>query len=108
MFTLRPAEELDVILAQTELPPGLFAAQVTQSDVGGGLALHSEALTCLVERLGVAPENILVVADTEFILRPAQALGMVRCGVLGGLGQPQDLHDVDLLIDSLQALREYL
>ncbi len=108
LFTLRPAEELDIILDRAELPPGLFAAQVTQSDVGGGLALHSEALTRLVERLGVPPENILVVADTEFILRPAQALGMVRCGVLGGLGQPQDFHDVDLLLDSLQDLREHL
>ncbi len=108
LLTLRPAQELQALVEHTHLPLGAFAATVTQDDVGGGLAFHSDALQLLLDRLGVSPDRILVVADTEFLLRPAQALGAVRCGMLGGLGAPENFRDVDLVVASPEELQEHL
>ncbi len=107
LMTLRPCAEVDAFLQQSPLPFPLFAA-VTTGEKSNGAGAQNDAVSTLCKELGLNPSSVLVVSDSPMKLRPAQAIGAVQCGVLGGLGRAGDFGDVDLLVADLGELRSWL
>ena len=107
LLTTRPRREVDCFLEKVGLPPTLFGS-ITAQDISGAYASPSETLAQSVKELGVTPGQVLVVGDSEWKLRPAQASGAVRCGVLGGLANESDFAGADLVITDLSELRAWL
>lgn len=107
LLTTRPRHEVDRFLERVGLPSTLFAAITAQNDPRTPTS-PSEALAQSVGQLGVTPSQVLMVADSEWKLRPAQASGAVRCGVLGDLSVESDFAGADLVISDLAELRNWL
>ena len=107
LLTTRPRREVDCFLEKAGLPPTLFGSMTAQES-SGGHASPSEALAQSLKELGVTPGQVLVVGDSEWKLRPAQASGAVRCGVLGTLAVESDFAGADLVITDLAELRAWL
>ena len=107
LLTTRPRREVDCFLEKVGLPPTLFGS-ITAQEISGAYASPSETLAQSVKELDVTPGQVLVVGDSEWKLRPAQASGAVRCGVLGGLANESDFAGADLVITDLSELRAWL
>ncbi len=107
IITNRSLEEVQTFLQQASLPAELFTAMVT-ADALRSLAPASEALQQGVAAIGHAPDECLVVNDTTVYLRTAQAMDMIACGVLCGLGTEDDLADADLILECTPELQEWL
>lgn len=107
LLTTRPRTDVDCFLTRSGFAPGTFSAITAQDDPHSVLS-PSEALSQTMAAMDVTPSQVLMVGDSEWKLRPAQALGAVRCGLLGGLGRDIDFIDTDLLLHNLSDLRQYL
>lgn len=107
LLTTRPRTDVDCFLSRSGFAPGTFSAITAQDDPHSVLS-PSEALAQTMTAMDVTPGQVLMVGDSEWKLRPAQALGAVRCGLLGGLGRDIDFIDTDLLLHDLSDLRHYL
>lgn len=107
LLTSRPRPDVDCFLERAGLPSTLFSS-LTAQDNPRSATSPSEALALAVKEMGVTPDQVLMVGDSEWKLRPAQASGAVRCGVLGGLAVASDFADADLLLDNFAELRTWL
>ncbi len=107
IVTNRSLEEVQTFLRQAGLSEELFAAMIT-ADALRSLAPASEALQQGVAAIGHASDECLVVNDTTVYLRTAQAMDMITCGVLCGLGTEDDLADADLILECTPELQEWL
>jgi len=107
LLTNRARSDVECFLEKSGLPAGLFAA-VTAQDDSRSRPSPSEALAQSMKALNVTPGQVLMVGDSEWKLRPAQAAGAVRCGLLGGLAAASDFADADLVLENLNELRAWL
>ncbi|MCB0129952.1 MAG: hypothetical protein KDD78_03855, partial [Caldilineaceae bacterium] len=72
------------------------------------LVPNSEALVLAAERMAVEPMNVLVVSDSDPILRSGSATGTATAGVLCGLDHADDLQSADLVLATTAELVEWL
>jgi phosphoglycolate phosphatase len=86
---------------------GLFDAIVTRED-GRRLKPHPEPVLLAAQRLGLAPQDCLMVGDTAVDIQAGGAAGARTVGVLCGFGQARDLADADLLLPTTAALADLL
>ncbi len=86
---------------------GLFDAIVTREDVRR-LKPHPEPVLLAAQRLGLAPQDCLMVGDTAVDIQAGGAAGARTVGVLCGFGQARDLADADLLLPTTAALADLL
>ena len=107
LISTRGRAEVERFLHCCGLDPRWFATAVTHEDVRN-LLPHSDGLVCVAERLGLAPEQLLMVSDTDVNLRTARAMEMATAGVLSGLGCADNLREADLLASSVAELTEWL
>jgi HAD superfamily hydrolase (TIGR01509 family) len=106
VVTSRSRREADAFLAQYGLSD-IFHAVVTRSDVRR-LKPHPMPVRMAADKLGVPPEQCVMVGDTGVDMRSAQAAGALMIGVLCGFGEMNDFEDADLVIDSPAQLGEWL
>ena len=107
LLTNRSRNEIDRFLERVGLLPTIFGSITAQDDPRAHTS-PTEALTQSMKALGVTPSQVLMVADSEWKLRPAEAFGVVRCGVLGTLSIDSDFAGADLVISDLAELRAWL
>ncbi|MCL4831966.1 MAG: AI-2E family transporter [Caldilineaceae bacterium] len=107
LLTSRPRADVDCFLERAGLSPTLFSAITAQADPRSATS-PSEALALAMKGMGVTAGQVIVVGDSEWKLRPAQAFGAVRCGVLGGLAVASDFADADLVLEDLGELADWL
>lgn len=107
ILTTRPRAAVDCFLERSGFAPNTFSAITAQNNPRAILS-PSEALAQTMAALQVTPRQVLMVGDSEWKLRPAQALGAARCGLLGGLGHDNDFADADLVLHNLTELRQWL
>ena len=107
LITARDRRSLRTFLSNADLNDKLFEFVLAREDVRN-LLPHSEGLLALTELLQIPPAQILVVSDTDTNLRAGRAMGMAVAGVLGGLGEAEDMDETDLTLRSLSELEEWL
>lgn len=107
LLTTRPRAEVDCFLEKSGLPPALFSV-ITARETPRDTATPSEALAQSVKALGLTAGEVLMVGDSEWKLRPAQASGAVRCGFMGGMASESDFAGADLVVEELSELRGWL
>lgn len=107
LITTRPRAEVDCFLEKSGLPAALFSV-ITARETTRDTATPSEALAQSVKALGLTAGEVLMVGDSEWKLRPAQASGAVRCGFMNGLTTESDFAGADLVVDELSELRGWL
>ena len=98
-WTIVTSADLDLARARLQAAGIEYSSIVTRDEVTHGKP-HPEPFLLGAERVGVAPENCLVVEDTQAGVDSGRAAGAVTAG-LGRL-------DADLLIDDLVHLRRLL
>jgi len=89
LFTINGSKATSHILRSFRLKR-FFDAIVTREDVGKVKpdAMHLEAV---LNKLGVKPENTLVVGDSIVDMESARTLGAFAVGVITGLSSPEEL-----------------
>ncbi len=107
LVTTRQRAQVDEFLARVELDQGTFDTIITRDDVRN-LQPHSEALLLAAQEMGLEPENILVVCDTDGSLRSGGAANMATSGVLGGLSEAEDFSSADLVLSTPGELTDWL
>jgi phosphoglycolate phosphatase-like HAD superfamily hydrolase len=107
LVTTRRREELDQFLAHAGLDPNTFDTIVSREDVRN-LQPHSEALLLAAEQMDLAPENVLVVCDSDGSLRSGGAANMATGGILGGLSEADDFTSADLVLSAPGELTDWL
>ena len=70
----------------------------------------AQPLLFAAERLGVAPENILMVGDTTVDIKTGKRAGSQTLGVLCGFGTEKELirEEADLILPSTADLKDLL
>ena len=106
IVSTRTAAEVQVYLEQQGLA-GYFAV-VAGSDSTARIKPHPQPILWAAGRLGVSPENVVMVGDTEADVRSAQAAGALAVGVLCGFGDRADLKQADLVLASAADLAGWL
>ena len=107
LVTTRSQSAIDELSRTSGLNQELFNIVVTRENVRN-LLPHSEALILAAETIGVELHSVLVISDSDPILRVAAAAGMATAGVLCGLGQENDLQNTDLILGAAPELTEWL
>ncbi|RLT38812.1 MAG: AI-2E family transporter [Chloroflexi bacterium] len=107
LLTARPRAEVDCFLKKAGLPVTLFGVIAAQDDPRSSTS-PSESFAQSVKALGVTASEVLMVGDSEWKLRPAQASGAVRCAVLSPQTVESDFAGADLTISNVTELREWL
>jgi phosphoglycolate phosphatase len=106
IVSTRTAAEVQVYLAQQGLA-GMFLI-VAGSDSTERIKPHPQPILWAAGRLGVSPENVVMVGDTGADVRSAQAAGALAVGVLCGFGDRADLKQADLVLASTADLAGWL
>ena len=106
VVTSRSRREANAFLAQYGLSD-LFQAVITRDNVRR-LKPHPMPVRAATEKLGVSPEQCVMVGDTGVDVRSAKAAGALVVAVLCGFGEMNDFGDADLVIDSTAQLGEWL
>lgn len=96
LVTTRDRETVTRFLQMNGLD-GLFDAVITRDDVRR-LKPHPEPILLAAQRLGLAPQECLMVGDTAVDIQAGGAAGARTVGVLCGFGQERDLADADLVL----------
>lgn len=96
LVTTRDREAVAYFLQMNGLD-GLFDAVITCDDVRR-LKPHPEPVLLAAQRLGLAPQECLMVGDTAVDIQAGGAAGARTVGVLCGFGQERDLADADLVL----------
>lgn len=107
LLTARPRAEVDCFLEKAKLPPTLFGVITAQDDLRSSTS-PSESLAQSVKALGMTASEVLVVGDSEWELRPAQASSAVRCGLLSPQTAESDFAGADLVVKDVMDLRNWL
>jgi HAD superfamily hydrolase (TIGR01549 family) len=106
VVTSRSQREAAAFLTQYGLAE-LFHAVITRDNVRR-LKPHPMPIRTAAEKLGVLPEQCVMVGDTGVDTRSAKAAGALSVAVLCGFGEITDFEDADLVIDSTAQLGEWL
>ncbi len=106
VVTSRNKHEALEFLSQYGLS-ALFSAVITRTDTPR-LKPHPMPVLKAAEKLGVPPQQCVMVGDTEVDVRAAKAAGALAVGVLCGFGENDDFGDADLVIESTAQLGEWL
>jgi HAD superfamily hydrolase (TIGR01549 family) len=106
VVTSRSQREATAFLAQYGLAD-LFHAIITRDNVRR-LKPHPIPVRTAAEKLGLPPEQCVMVGDTEVDVRSAKAAGALVVAVLCGFGEMNDFEDADLVIDTTAHLGEWL
>ena len=106
VVTSRSQREAAAFLAQYGLSD-LFHVIITRDNVRR-LKPHPMPVRTAAEKLGVPPEQCVMVGDTGVDVRSAKAAGALVVAVLCGFGEMNDFGDADLVIDSTAQLGEWL
>ena len=85
-----------------------FFTAIATRDLVRNLLPHSEGLLYLSEQLGVSPEQMLVISDSDVNLRAGRAMGMATAAVLTGLGEEKDMRSADIILQTVCELEEWL
>ena len=107
LISTRSRKAVENFLHRAGFNNEIFGSVVTEEDVRN-LLPHSEGLLLAAEQLNLQPSSLLIVSDTDVNLRSGRAAEMATAGILGGLGQEHNLNNADILLPSLQELRNYL
>ena len=93
---------LDVYISKLGLSD-IITYVVGGEDVSEGKP-NPEAVNITLERLGLKPEDALVVGDTSFDIDMGRNAGTKTCGVTYGNGRKASLKDEDWLIDDFSEI----
>ncbi|MCX7854339.1 MAG: HAD family hydrolase, partial [Caldilineales bacterium] len=96
LVTTRDREAVGHFLQRNGLAD-LFDAVVTRDDVRR-LKPHPEPVILAAQRLGLTPQECLMVGDTAVDIQAGGAAGARTVGVLCGFGQERDLADADRVL----------
>lgn len=107
LITARDHRSVCAFLHEQGLDDQLFHATATRNTVRN-LLPHSEGLLYLSEQLGLAPEQMLVISDSDVNLRAGRAMGMATAAVLTGLGEEKDMRSADITLQTVCELEEWL
>jgi phosphoglycolate phosphatase-like HAD superfamily hydrolase len=106
VVTNRDATETNFILQNSNLRQ-FVGAVVTRED-SARMKPHPMPVRLAAERLGVAPEQCIMVGDTSVDIRAGKAAGALAVGVRCGFGQDGDFSEADLVLDLPEDLLEWL
>ncbi len=107
LISARPRAEVMAFLQRARLDSGIFDAVVAREDVKNILP-QVDPLLKGVALLGVRPDQVLVVSDSDVGLRAARAAEMATAGVHTGLALPDNVRDADLVVADAALLAAYL
>lgn len=107
LISMREPEEVAQFLRRAELDQGIFEVVLTRAEVRN-LLPRSEGLGVIAERLGLQPNQLLMVSDTDVNLRAARAMEMATAGVMTGLGVAEEMREADLVLTSVTELTDWL
>lgn len=107
LVSTRQREDVNHFLETARLNDGIFEAVIVRQDVRNILP-HADALMKVAQEFNLAPNQILIVSDTDVGLRAGRAAEMATAGVTCGLGTPETLRDADLLLAGPQELANWL
>ena len=85
----------------------LISLVIGAEDVSEGKP-NPEAVNTTLEKLGIKPEEALVVGDTSFDIDMGRNAGAKTCGVTYGNGTVESLSHADWLIDDFSRLLEFV
>lgn len=106
IVTSRSRAESLAFLAQYDLAD--IVSVIIARDDTPRLKPHPLPVRLAAQRLGVAPEQCVLVGDTSVDVRAAKAAGALAVGVLCGFGDRDDLQNADLVLDSTVCLADWL
>ncbi len=106
IVTSRSRAESTAFLAQYELT-GMVSVLIARDD-SPRLKPHPMPIRLAAAGLGVPPEQCVMVGDTGVDTRSAKAAGALSIGVLCGFGDPGDLNNADLVLDSTAQVSDWL
>ncbi len=106
VVTTRSREEAEKMLQATGLAP-YFDVVVTRDD-SRRLKPHPAPILTAARRLGLSPEQILVVGDTPMDVRAARAAGAMTAAVLCGFGEIDELQEADIVVEDPAELIQWL
>jgi N-acetyl-D-muramate 6-phosphate phosphatase len=71
---------------------------------------YPDPILCAAEKMGVAPENCLMIGDTTVDIRAGRAAGTQTVGVLCGFGERKELErrGTDLILENTSELTDIL
>ena len=98
VVTSRSREDASAFLAQQGLGDLIWVV-ITRDDVRR-LKPHPMSVEKAAARLGLSPEQCVMVGDTNLDIRAARLAGASSVGVLCGFGTQRDLRDADLVLAS--------
>lgn len=107
LITARDDRSVRAFLYEQGFADPFFTAIATRNVVRN-LLPHSEGLLYLSEQLGVSPEQMLVISDSDVNLRAGRAMGMATAAVLTGLGEEKDMRSADIILQTVCELEEWL
>ncbi len=107
LASTRNRPDILAFLSKSNLPREAIVHVLGREDVRY-LLPNSEVLLIAAEKLGVDPNQLLVVSDNHINLRAARAAHIATAGVLCGLAEERDLRDADLTLGSTPELLEWL
>jgi HAD superfamily hydrolase (TIGR01509 family) len=104
MVTGSPREEVRRFLTGGQIE--LFDAIVSRDDVKHGKP-HPEPFLAALEKLDLSPKEAIVVENAPLGIRAAKAAGILTLALSSTL-PPEELHEADFVIDSLDRLPGWL
>ena len=107
LASTRPRAEISAFLSKSNLPREAISHVLGREDVGY-LLPNTEVLLIAAEKLGIAPNQMLLVSDNHINLRAAKAAHIATAGVLCGLSEEDDLREADITVASASELLEWL
>jgi HAD superfamily hydrolase (TIGR01549 family) len=106
VVTSRDRSETDFVLQNSNLRP-FIGAVVTRED-SVRMKPHPMPIRLAAEKLGVQPEQCIMVGDTSRDIRAGKAAGALAVGVRCGFGYDGDFNEADLVLDRPEQLLEWL
>ncbi len=106
VVTSRDQSETNFILQNSNLRQ-FVGAVVTRED-SARMKPHPMPVRLAAEKLGVTPEQCIMVGDTSVDVRAGKAAGALAVGVRCGFGQDGDFNEADLILDRPEQLLEWL
>jgi len=94
-----PKENIDLLTSELNLE-GIFHCVVSGREVAESKP-SPQIYLLAAEKLGVQPENCIVIEDSPLGVKAAKAAGM-RCLAVTNTHPKQDLEDADRVVDSLE------
>lgn len=107
LASTRPRAEISAFLSKSNLPREAISHVLGREDVGY-LLPNTEVLLIAAEKLGIAPNQMLLVSDNHINLRAAKAAHIATAGILCGLSEEDDLREADITVASASELLEWL